>query len=219
MLPVNLVFFDTGKEKGKAIYLFNPEFERVKSLSQEETEIVRALSIGPKTLSQLSRTLDHVDLHILMKDLLDSEIIEKVEGESSALFRLKADAIDVDLSPVLFKGEYHDFREVMFGLISAVTFFLRKTYEDVLPKDKKGCCDVIRSFLMYHALWRLRHQESSYDWQEKYLAPNIERVRPVFKKWVDMLLQFEDPWKAVSDWSKTGIPPLIESEFSLYREK
>lgn len=158
MLPVNLVFFDTGKEKGKGIYLFNPEFERVKSLSQEETEIVRVLSISPKTLSQLSGTIDHTDLYVLMKDLLNSEIIEKVEGESSALFRLKADPIDIDLTPVLFKGEYHNFREVMFGLISAATFLLRKTYEDVLPKDKKRRCNVIRSFLMYNALWRLRHQ-------------------------------------------------------------
>lgn len=38
-------------------------------------------------------------------------------------------------------------------------------------------------------------------------------------KWMVMLLGFKDPMRAVSDWSKTGMPPLMETEFILYKEE
>ena len=215
MLPVYLMFCDAGEEQRKSIYIFDPKFDRIKSLNQEEAEIIKTLLRGSKTLRELSGVRKFVDFEKQVNNLLDSKLIKKVNEGS---VELKANVIDIDLS-LIFKTEYQNVREVVFGLISAMTFFIRKTYEEVFPEDKKGSCNILRSLLMYHALWQLRHQESLFDWEEKYVVPNIERVSPVIKKWMDMLLQFEDPSKAVADWAKTGIPSLRESEFSLYKEK
>ena len=47
----------------------------------------------------------------------------------------------------------------------------------------------------------------------------MERVRQVVCKWMVTLLRFKDPMGAVSDWSKTGMPPLMETESNLYKEE
>lgn len=205
MLPLCIVFRDTGGVS--ALYLVNSKDGITESLSQDEAKIIKALFSGPKPIRYFSKEKNSIS------SLLESNLIEEVDKE----IKLKAEVLEIDPS-LVFRKQYQPIFEVASGLIAALTFFLRKTYEGALPKEKKEQCNLIRSLLVEHTLWQLRHQESLYDWEEKYITPNLGKIAPVVNKWMDMLLQFEDPSKVVGEWKKTGIPSLRESEFSLYKK-